>query len=133
MSVTGTRPISAVVAAAGPNMVWATRQWRYLVAPGLVALLALYALMHSPIRSLIAGLLRTDSRGCYFCLAAYPWSEIATPVTGVLLVVLSLLAAWFIADHVDTLSYERPLVFGLAALAGIGMPAAVLGEVSYVW
>jgi len=127
VSLTSIRSSSRVVAASGPRIARTTRGWRYFIAPAVCILLGLYALMHSPARSFIAGLVRADSRGCYFCIGTYPWSQIATPVTGVLLIGVCLMAAWFIVDRVDAPSADLYPGLGVGPLAVLPVAGCGLG------
>ena len=103
---------------------------RSFVLPAMVGAFGLYVAMHSPLRDVIAALLGQKSRVCYFvCGDAITVSGAAKSATAWVLIATSALAAWTATDRLDGASYERPLVFGLTALAFIVGPAAAIGGI----
>ncbi len=66
-------------------------------------------------------------RACYFGCGGVPAGRVADSLAAFALVASALLAACVLADRWDAPSYEWPLVFGLAAIAGVVVPAAALG------
>jgi len=94
----------------------------------MAGLLSVYAILHSPLRHWIATLLGLDSQACFFrCWEAWPISSMADSMASIVLLSASLLATWFVTTRFDGAAYERPLAFGLSALAFIVIPAAALG------
>jgi hypothetical protein len=91
----------------------------------------LYVAMHSPLRDVIAALLGLNSRACYFvCGEALTRSGVAESTAAWALIAAAALAAWIVSDWFDAIPYERPLVFGMTALAFIAVPAAAIGGIA---
>jgi hypothetical protein len=103
----------------------------YLVLLAMVILGALYVVLHSALRGFIAALVHAETRGCYFCLDAYPWATIAGVGVATGYIALALLAASQLADRWTGTAPERPIVFGLVALSSIAVPSAAIGAVGY--
>jgi hypothetical protein len=103
---------------------------RVLVLPAMLVTLGLYAALHSPVYSLLARVLGRGARTCYFvCPGSLAVNRLAYSWSGVILIVVALLAAWVVADWFDGAPYERPLAFGLSALGFVAAPAAAIGGV----
>jgi len=101
---------------------------RCLVLPLMVAAFSLYVAFHSPLRDVIAASLGLKSRACYFlCADALIFSDVADALSAWALILAAVLAAWIVCDRFDGASYERPVVFGLSALAFISVPGAMIG------
>lgn len=100
---------------------------RRLAIPVMAGLLGLYIALHSPLRDAIAAWFGLRSRGCFFCSDAYSLGALADTVAGLVLIAGAVAAAEKWAESFPGAGYERPLVFGLGALAFIVAPAAALG------
>ena len=104
---------------------------RRVALPVMVGAFGLYVVMHSPLRDVIAALLRLNSRVCYFvCIEALTLSGVTESAAAWALIALAALAGWLVAERFDGAPYERPLVFGLSGLAFIVVPAAVIGGIA---
>lgn len=98
---------------------------RGIVLPAMASLFALYIVTHSPVRDLLAGLFRMESRGCYFTCGIVPLVRGApNEITVTVLLVCATAAGWIVADFANTESYEWPLAFGLATFGFLVIPAA---------
>lgn len=86
-----------------------------------------YAGLHSPLREVLAAALGISSRGCYLCLASAPGDRIVEALAATLLVLIAAVGAWALVDRLDVARYERPVAFGLMALALVTGPAAAVG------
>jgi hypothetical protein len=96
----------------------------------LAGAVALYAIMHSPLRELIAASVGRATQACYFiCVDEVSFGGLANSLAAWTLLGVALMAAWVIADQV-MVPYERPLAFGLAALGFVAGPAAAIGEIA---
>ena len=102
-------------------------QVRGFVLPTMAGLLGLYIALHSPLRDVIASVFGMKSRGCFFCAESFSLSQTGDSLSAVTLIGIALVAAWIVIEYFDGLPYERPLVFGLSALAFISVPAAMIG------
>ena len=101
---------------------------RQFALPLMVAASGLYVAAHSPLRDLIAASFGSKSRACYFvCTDALTFHGVADSLSAWTLIIVAALAAWIVSDWWEGASYERPLVFGLSALASISVPAAIIG------
>ena len=101
---------------------------RPYVLPLMIAAFAIYIAAHSPLRDIIAAALGLKSRACYFvCADALTFNGAADSLSAWTLIVAAALAAWFVSDWFDGATYERPLIFGIGALAFIVVPAAAIG------
>lgn len=99
--------------------------------PIMAGSLCLYIAMHSPFRRWIAALLGLKSDACFFvCEDALNASSIADSMASLALLTTALLAAWVVTTKFDGAPYERPLTFGLSALAFIVVPAAAIGSIA---
>jgi hypothetical protein len=96
----------------------------------MLGVLALYVLLHSPLRTVIAELLGVRSEACYFCYLSMTVSQLADPLSAGVLILIALLAAWALADLFEGTAFEKPLVFGLSALGLVVVPAAIVGVVA---
>src|SRR5436309_148015 len=106
---------------------WARR----FVLPTMAGAFGLYVAMHSPLRDAIAAALKSQARACYFgCLESLPLSSAVDTAAALVLIAAAVFAAWVASERWDGAAYERPLVFGLSALAFIVVPAAALGGVA---
>ena len=102
-----------------------------LALPAMGGLLALYVVVHSPLRDMVAALVGLRPQTCYFvCADMLMQSSTIESIAALALIAIAVLAAWFVADGFDGAPYERPLIFGLGALAFIVTPAAVIGAVA---
>ncbi len=93
------------------------------MAAGLVA----YAVMHTPLRDSIAGAFGFDRPTCYFCLPPVTGFDAPDSLAVAVLLLLAALAAWALAARFPGSGSERVLVFGLAALTLVTVPAAIVG------
>jgi len=93
----------------------------------MAATLVAYVVMHSPVRDAIGGAFGFDRRTCYFCLPRVTGFDAPDSLAAAVLLLLSLLAAWSLAARFPGPRYDRLLVFGLAALALVTVPASMLG------
>jgi hypothetical protein len=101
---------------------------RRFALPLMIAVSGLYIAAHSPLRDVIAATLGAKSRACYFiCLDALMFRGAADSLSAWMLIIVAALAAWVVSDWFDGASYERPLVFGLSALAFVSVPSAIIG------
>ncbi len=100
----------------------------YFVLPAMSGFLALYVVIHSPLRDIIAALFGRNPQICYFVCGDL-LMRIATieSIVALALIVIALLAAWIVAEAFDGTPYERPLIFGLGAIAFVAVPAAAIG------
>jgi hypothetical protein len=103
---------------------------RRFVLPLMTAACGTYVVVHSPVRDVIAASLGLKSRTCYFiCTDALRFNDAADSLSAWTLIATAALAAWIVSDWFDGASYERPLVFGISALAFIAVPAAIVGGI----
>lgn len=102
---------------------------RTLFLPMLVGLLGLYIAVHSPLRGVIASLFKLDSRGCFFCLESFSWSQALAGGSAWIFLAVALAAAWLHTRQVRFARYERALMVGLSGLAWLVIPAAMLGQI----
>jgi glycosyltransferase involved in cell wall biosynthesis len=109
----------------------ATGLW-HSALPVMSGLLALYVLFHrAALRSLLTALLSGEYSAGYVALHdLVPARSLADALVVLVLLAGSLLAAWYVADRIDLADYERPLGFGLTALAFVAVPAAVIGGIA---
>jgi len=104
---------------------------RGLVLPAMAGALAVYVLLHSPMRDLIAATLGLNSRVCYFvCGDALTTPRVADAASAWVLIVLALVAGVFVTDRIALTSYERPLALGLVMLGLITGPSAAVAVVA---
>lgn len=104
---------------------------RRLVLPVMAGAFGLYVVMHSPLRDVIAALMGINSRVCYFvCGDTLTLSGVVHSAPAWALIAAAALAAWVLAERFDGVAYERPLVFGLSALAFIVGPVAAIGGIA---
>ena len=98
------------------------------VLPAMSGFLALYVVIHSPLRDIIAALFGRNPQTCYFVCGDL-LMRIATieSIVALALIAIALLAARIVADAFDGMPYERPLIFGLGAIAFVAVPAAAIG------
>jgi hypothetical protein len=98
--------------------------------------LAAYVTLHSPVRDPIGELVGFERETCYFCLSSLdglelpgslPGSAASDSLAAVVLFGLAGLAAWAVSARFAWPAYERLLVFGLATVALVTVPAAALG------
>jgi hypothetical protein len=100
---------------------------RVLALPTMGAALALYVVLHSPLRATIGRLFGFTSSDCYPCGGTPGAGRVADSVSAMVLIAVAVLAAMFATALLVDVSEERPLAFGLLALAFIVVPASVLG------
>jgi hypothetical protein len=102
----------------------------------MAAVLAAYVALHSPARDSIGELAGFDRDTCYFCLSSLsgielpgslPGSAASDSLAAAALIVLAALAGWAVSGRFAWPAYERFLVFGLATVALVTVPAAALG------
>jgi hypothetical protein len=102
----------------------------------MAAALAAYIALHSPARDPIGELAGFERPTCYFCLssleglelpASLPGSELSDSLAAAALILLAGFAGWAISAWFAWPAYERLLVFGLATVALVTVPAAALG------
>jgi hypothetical protein len=104
---------------------------RRLALPTMVGMLALYVVIHSPLRDIIAALFGKRPQPCYFFCGDLLFRNSAIESLAALtLIGIAALAAWVVADEFDGASYERPLIFGLSAFALVVVPAAAVGGIA---
>jgi hypothetical protein len=97
----------------------------------MAAAFGLYVVFHSPVRNVVATLLHSSSRACYFACGVGPaGGRVGEAAAAWLLIAMAAAAAWVVTDRCDVAPYERPLVFGMAALAFIAGPAAAIGGIA---
>src|SRR5512146_2191807 len=99
------------------------------VLAAMLALLAVYIALHSPLRGTIAGALHMTSRGCFFCTGTFSMAQWIDSCSALGLVVVALVAAWIACHRVGGPAYEQAMLFGLGALGFITVPASVIGEI----
>jgi hypothetical protein len=85
-----------------------------------------YVALHTPLRIVLAHRLGLSSRGCYLCAHTVTGADVAHTVVAAVLVLAASAAAMGVAHRFDGEPYERPLIFGLSALALISVPAAMV-------
>jgi hypothetical protein len=93
----------------------------------MVGAFALYVVMHSPLRDLIAASLGLRSRVCYFVCGETGVGQ--SSAAAWVLIACALGAAWVTAAWFGHRE-ERLLAFGLLALAFVSVPAAAIGGVA---
>jgi hypothetical protein len=102
----------------------------------IAAALAAYIALHSPLRDHITDVVGFERTTCYFCSPAgtgfelpdaLPGSELADSLAAATLILLACLAGWAISARFAWPAYEKVLVFGLATVALVTVPAAALG------
>jgi hypothetical protein len=97
----------------------------------MAGMLAVYVLLHSPLRDLIATTLGLHSRVCYFvCDDVVTVGPILDAVSAWVLIVTAMLAGSTLTAWSGVASYERPLVFGLGTLACISGPSATIAVIA---
>ena len=106
---------------------------RPLVLPAMVALLAVYVIMHSPLRNLATAAIGVHSRQCYLgCPGLGSADRLAEALAALVLVALAALAAHRVSRGLELQSWERPVAFGLLAYALVTVPGAILGGLGSV-
>ena len=103
---------------------------RRLALPAMAGAFGVYVAMHSPLRDAVAALLGLKSRACYFVCGDWTALSGADSAAACALIAAASLAAWVVSDSFAGGPYERPLVFGLSALAFIVVPAAAIGGIA---
>src|SRR5262245_54302197 len=105
---------------------------RCLALPLMALAFGMYALLHSPLQRPIAKLFGHDSRACYFvcAIASLNSPTLLESIAAWLLIATALLAAEVITRGFDGAAFERPLSFGLSALAFLVVPAAAIGGIA---
>lgn len=98
-----------------------------LALAAMTVAMAAYAAMHSPLRDAIGSVLGFSRSTCYFCASAPKGLDAADSLSTAALFLLAALAAWAIAAQLDWTAYDRLLVFGLATVALVTVPAALIG------
>jgi hypothetical protein len=100
--------------------------------PALALAFGLYVVLHSPLRELVAALAGRASHVCYFTCDAAVLDPVVvlSVVGGGGLILIALAGGWSLADSLTGPSWERPLVFGLAALTLLVVPSASVGLVA---
>jgi hypothetical protein len=96
----------------------------------MVLLLAAYVLLHSPLRQFVAKALGRTPHACYFICDGSSLVGTLGSLSAWALILTSLIAAWVVADAFGGASYERPLAFGLSAIAFVVVPAAIIAGVA---
>ncbi|HKP21650.1 MAG TPA: hypothetical protein VJT68_09040 [Thermoleophilaceae bacterium] len=101
----------------------------------MASALAVYVLLHSPLRDFVTRAFGLERRTCYFCLPQLP--RVGVPdLTGVsvpdslaagALLILAALAAWALAERGSWPAYDRLIVLGIAWIALVAVPAAIVG------
>jgi hypothetical protein len=88
----------------------------------------LYVVSHSPLRQVIAQWSGREAAGCYFVCdpASLDLRTLLGRLSAWMLIGSALLAASAVTDWLDGVTYERPLVLGLAALALVVVPSAAI-------
>jgi hypothetical protein len=107
-------------------------RWGMLFLAWVAGILLLYIAMHSPLREVIASLLRMKSRGCFFCTPPLTAQQVIYGVSGIIFLMSSLLAAWVLVERFDGPRYDRVLAFALYAMSLIVVPVAFIGEIGYL-
>jgi hypothetical protein len=106
---------------------------RPFVLPTMVALLAAYVVMHSPLRNLATAAIGVHSRQCYLgCPGPGSAGRVAEALAALALVSLAALAAHRVSRGLELRSHERPVAFGLLAYALVTVPGAILGGLGSV-
>ena len=103
---------------------------RRFALPAMAGAFGVYVAMHSPLRDAVAALLGLKSRACYFVCGDWTALSGADSAAACALIAAASLAAWVVSDSFAGAPYERPLVFGLSALAFIVVPAAAIGGIA---
>jgi hypothetical protein len=87
-----------------------------------------YVLLHSPLRTVVAHLLGRESTGCYFICGAVSLepADLFQTLAAWLFIGTAAAAACVITDRLDGPGYERPICFGLVALALVVVPTAAI-------
>jgi hypothetical protein len=95
----------------------------------VVMLLALgaYVTLHTPLRAAIAHLLGFSSRGCYVCAQNVTGTDVAHAAVAAVLLLAAATGAAATASHFDGRRYEWPLIFGLALIGFVTVPASAIG------
>jgi hypothetical protein len=93
----------------------------------MAAALVVYVVLHSPLRDPIAMVFGLERRTCYFCLPPLTGFDLPDSLAAGALLLLATVAAWAVADRCSWPAYERVLLFGLATVALVTVPAAFIG------
>jgi hypothetical protein len=97
-----------------------------VVSAGLLA----YVVLHTPARNHVGDWLGVGSQGCYICISSAEGARLADALAAAVLIGAAALAAGAITEGGNGPSFERPLTFGIAVLALLTAPAAVVGGVA---
>jgi hypothetical protein len=89
--------------------------------------LGAYVTLHTPLRAAIAQVLGLSSRGCYLCARTVSGPDVAHAAVAAALVLVAMTAAAATASSFTGPRYERPLIFGLAVIGLVTVPAAAIG------
>jgi hypothetical protein len=102
----------------------------------IAAALAAYVALHSPLRDSITEIVGFERTTCYFCEPAgtgfelpdtLSWSELSDSLAAAALLLLACIGGWAVSARFEWPAYERVLVFGLATVALVTVPAAAIG------
>ena len=102
-----------------------------LVLPWMAVTFVLYIAVHSPLRDMVASMLRMQSRGCFFCTYPLTLDNFLNGLSSILFVIAAITAGWMLADQFAAPAFDRVLSFGLYGLALITLPASALGGIAY--
>jgi hypothetical protein len=100
---------------------------RRIALAAMAAALAVYVVLHSPLRDPIAMVFGQERRTCYFCLPPPTGFDLPDSLAAGALLLLAAVAAWAVAERCSWPAYERVLLFGLATVALVTVPAAIIG------
>ena len=104
---------------------------RRFALPAMSGFLALYVVIHSPLRDMIAALFGKRPQPCYFiCGDMLMRSSTFESIAALALIAVAIFAAGVVTDWFDGARYERRIVFGIGALAFITVPAAAIGWIA---
>jgi hypothetical protein len=85
-----------------------------------------YIVLHTPLRNEIAGLIDIGNRSCYLCAHSLTGRDIADSIAAATLLLLAVAGGWMLAIRCAFPSYEKVLVFGVATIGLVTVPAAAI-------
>jgi hypothetical protein len=105
---------------------------RRAVLPLISLIVLAYVATHSPVLGWIGRGLGLRVGRCYFSCGGWLAGRPVDMIAAWLLLAAAGAAAWWLAGCRRVDSYERPLVFGIAGLGLIAVPAAVVGAAGWM-
>jgi len=93
----------------------------------MAAALVAYVVLHTPLRDSVAGAFGFNRRTCYFCLPPLTGFDVPDSLAAAALLMLGVVGAWALSARLPWPRHDRLLVFGVAAVTLVIVPAAMLG------